>query len=661
MLVVLRTALDHMRGGDDARARAVARAGLVRWGDAPVLHALLGMLACRANDLEEGIAHLRIALAGQPADMASRANLAQALIDGGRLDEACDVATAEAAAADPTMRLWRLRAFTALETGQATVAIEAYRRLIAQAPDDWESWNNLGNALAATGDRAQAVAAFAEAVRLRPNDFNIRRGHAFAVAEAGDEPRAVELLQACLHDSPHDAEVMVELGVLLGRLHRDEEAVAALEAAILLKPDEARAYVRLGEQRFGLLQPDRAEAAFRAALSIAPDDGDAHVQLALLYEHLNRGVDLRAVADSAREKVSDPVACRFVEALDHRRSGRFAEALAALADVPEDYEPGRRAQIVGQCEDRLGHVDAAFAAFTAMNLFYGKDPTKPATRANGYRTRVRNGLAQVMPERFARWPAFVPPLTDPPAPAFLLGFPRSGTTLLDTMLMGHPNVTVMEELPVLRVVEDAIGHGADLAALDEAAIRRARARYFQAAGDRGGWSGTTVLVDKMPLHLAKAALIHRLFPDARFLLALRHPCDVVLSCFITAFRLNDAMANFLDLRTAAETYDLVFRYWERCREVLPLDVVTMRYEDVVENTAAALRPAFAHLGLEWRQEALDHRATAAARGHIATASYAQVTEPVYARAAGRWRRYERQLRPVLPILAPWVERFGYSL
>ena len=558
------------------------------------------------------------------------------------------------------MRLWRLRAFAALETGYAAIAVEAYRRLVTQAPDDGESWNNLGNALAMAGNREQAVGAFAEAARLRPEDANVRRGHALAVAVAGDEPRAVELLQACVRDFPRDVEAMIELGVLLGRLHRDQEAVAALERAILLRPNEARAHVRLGEQRFGLLQADLAEAAFRAALSIAPDDGDAHVQLALLHEHLNRSEDLRAVRESAQERVADPVARRFVEALDHRRSGRFAEALTALADVPEDYEPGRRAQIVGQCEDRLGHIDAAFAAFTAMNLFYGKDPTKPASRADGYRARVRSGLAQVTAERYARWPTFVPPPADPPAPVFLLGFPRSGTTLLDTMMMGHPDVTVMEELPVLRVVEDAIGHGADLAALDGAAIRDARARYFEAAHDRGGWDGATVLIDKMPLHLAKAALIHRLFPDARFLLALRHPCDVVLSCFITAFKLNDAMANFLDLRSAAETYDLVFRYWDRCREVLPLDVVTTRYEDVVADAAAALRPVFAHLGLEWRQDALDHRATAAARGHIATASYAQVTEPIYARAAGRWRRYERQLGPVLPILAPWAERFGYT-
>jgi hypothetical protein len=159
----------------------------------------------------------------------------------------------------------------------------------------------------------------------------------------------------------------------------------------------------------------------------------------------------------------------------------------------------------------------------------------------------------------------------------------------------------------------------------------------------------------------KVPLIRRLFPDARFILALRHPCDVVLSCFITSFRLNDSMSSFVDLDTTAEFYDLSFAYWSKCAGVLPADVATVRYEDVVEDAEGELRRLLAFMDLEWQPTVLDHATTARTRGLISTASYAQVTEKIYARASGRWQRYRSHLESVLPRLEPWVRRFGYSL
>ena len=170
-----------------------------------------------------------------------------------------------------------------------------------------------------------------------------------------------------------------------------------------------------------------------------------------------------------------------------------------------------------------------------------------------------------------------------------------------------------------------------------------------------------MLIDKSPLFLTKAVLIQRLFPNARFILALRHPCDVLLSCFMSNFRLNNAMSNFLRLEDAAEFYDLTFQHWERARALFPLNVHTIVYERLVEDVEAEVRPLFDFLGLDWRDEALDHRATAKARGLITTASYSQVVEPIYKRAAGRWEGYRHHLEPILPVLRPWVEKFGYSL
>ena len=161
--------------------------------------------------------------------------------------------------------------------------------------------------------------------------------------------------------------------------------------------------------------------------------------------------------------------------------------------------------------------------------------------------------------------------------------------------------------------------------------------------------------------MIRVPLIHRLFPDAKIILAMRHPCDVVLSCFMQNFKPTEAMASFLDLANASRTYDRIFAYWEKCMTIFPLDVHTLRYEAMVDDVEAATRPLFEFLGLEWEEQALDHRRTAANRGFIRTPSYAQVTEKVYSSASGRWLRYRKYMEEVLPILQPWVARYGYAL
>jgi hypothetical protein len=157
-----------------------------------------------------------------------------------------------------------------------------------------------------------------------------------------------------------------------------------------------------------------------------------------------------------------------------------------------------------------------------------------------------------------------------------------------------------------------------------------------------------------------APVIHRLFPDAKFIFARRHPADAVLSNYLQSFQLNDAMANFLDIGDAAAFYDVALSLWFRARRKLKLDVYDIAYEDLVADTEGTLRPLVDWLGLSWQPELLDHRRTAARRDLIATPSYDQVMQPIHQRASGRWKRYADQLAPVLPTLDSWARQLGYG-
>jgi len=194
----------------------------------------------------------------------------------------------------------------------------------------------------------------------------------------------------------------------------------------------------------------------------------------------------------------------------------------------------------------------------------------------------------------------------------------------------------------------------------QAELKRARDAYFDELRYHVDSTFAGLIIDKLPLNMLAAPYLYSLFPDARFIFAQRHPCDCVLSCFMQGFAMNDSMACFLDIETAANYYDAAMRLWTRSKDVLPIEVYTLIYEELVAHPEAALRPLVDFLGLDWRDELLDHGSTAKARTGIGTPSYNQVTQPLSRAPSGRWKRYQKQLEPALPILLPWAERLGYN-
>ena len=646
------------RAGNVDGARAIGERLLAKGGDPGAANAFLGMLACREGDLGRGADHLTAALSARPGDVTIRLNAAQALIGMADLPGALALLPTSAADADPSFRLWRLRGFACQSSGDFAGAAAAYARVVAHAPQDFESWNNLGNAQAALGDGDASVAALTRAVALRPDVAPPRINLAATLAALGRTDEAEAVLRACAKDFPQDPTPWRELAGLLANRGQRTEARDALGRAAALAPDALDLQLDYGTELATAWRMAESEGMFRRILDRDPAHRDAHVRLALVLEHTNRAGTLPDLIAAAETAGTDAGALAFTRALWLRDADRPEDGLAALAQAADDIEPVRQAQLRGQFLDRLDRPREAFAAFAEMNRRLLADQPAIADLARSYRDELASEAATATADWFAGWRALDPPSGR--TPVFLVGFPRSGTTLLDTLLMGHPDVQVLEERPALTAAETAIGGFERLRDLDAASLERARDAYFAEAARWIDLRADSLLIDKFPLHMNKVPLIHRLFPDARFVLALRHPADVVLSCFITTFRANAAMTNFVDLATAAQVYDASFRYWDRMRAILPIAVHEVRYEAMIADPAAELRPLFDWLRLNWRAEVLDHGRTAAARGVITTASYGQVTKPLYARAAGRWRRYAEELAPVMPILSPWIGRLGYD-
>jgi len=190
-------------------------------------------------------------------------------------------------------------------------------------------------------------------------------------------------------------------------------------------------------------------------------------------------------------------------------------------------------------------------------------------------------------------------------------------------------------------------------------VLRQRDAYWTAVRSYGVEPRGRVFIDKMPLASVALPLIAKLFPNARILFARRDPRDVVLSCFRRRFGMNASMYQLLTLEGAARYYDAVMRLSELTRELLPLPAHEVHYESLVDDFERTARAACEFLGVEWDEGMADFAAKARDRG-ISTPSAAQVARGLNREGQGSWRRYREQMAPVLPLLQPWVERFGYA-
>ena len=656
----IREAMALVRAGRLSDACAVGEQSLASGGDRVALHAMLGMLRCRAGEVDRGIDHLRIAYAARPSDAVVGRNLAMALSDSGRFGEALDVLTPDLAKTDPSMALEKLRGQFAQAAEAFDIAIPAYERVVAVQPDDWEVWNNLGNARRMTGDAEGSLAALRRADALAPGSPPVELNLAMACSAVGNIVEGEQRLRALAEAHPADTRALRELHAVLKEQMREEDALLAIAAAVDRAPNDIELLLALASQRLLLLDHHGAEAAYAAVIAIEPSHPLANLGLAVVFELTNRIERLARLVGEAEARGASAEVVAFIRAFDARRGRRFEEGLAALDRVPDSLETARRAHLLGQLLDGVGRYDDAFAAFSRMNALKADEPSVPIRRAAVYREAVRSDRDGVTPEWFAGWQAETVRYGGP-TPVFLIGFPRSGTTLLDTILLTHPAVEILEEEPALKEADALLPAIADLGAADDVAIGRARTRYFEVASRLTPLTPGTTLVDKNPLHMNKLPVILRLFPEARILLALRHPCDVLLSCFSTNFTLNAGMSNFLTLDDTAALYDLSFSYLEKVRAVMSPSVHQVVYENIVADRERELRALFGFIDVDWNDAVLDHQATARGRERIKTASYAQVVQPIYSRSANRWVPYRRHLEPVFPVLRPWAEKFGYEI
>ncbi len=267
-------------------------------------------------------------------------------------------------------------------------------------------------------------------------------------------------------------------------------------------------------------------------------------------------------------------------------------------------------------------------------------------------------------EDIARWKDDSEPSAGE-SPIFIVGFPRSGTTLLELVLDAHPQLKSIDEQPFLQnalddILAEKVSYPDQLATLTQAQLERIRRGYWAKTARRVELAPGQRLIDKNPLNVFRLPVIKRLFPNAKVIFAIRHPCDVILSCFMQHFRAPDFALLCQDIPTLAAAYRKTFDFWYSQQQLLQADVLELHYELFVSDFEPHARRVFDFLELPWDPVVLSPAQRAREKRFISTPSYSQVIQPVYAKAVGRWRNYYEHFTASLPVLAPYLERWGYS-
>ena len=480
------------------------------------------------------------------------------------------------------------------------------------------------------------------------------------------------MAEAKAHDAcmlmPENPLAHAQLGITLAAQHRLIEAEFAYRKSLSLDSESPLVHLNLGVTLQELKRFDEAMQAFDKAVRIQPDQIDAMAHLAYLYERAFLLDKARDLIRRGLQLKPDNATFRFIEGKLHQREGDIP---GAISSFEESLNSNLSPALVSEAHSRLGYlfdrqndVENAYRHFSEGNRIAERQNRQKGLNKDEYINEVDH-IAGLVTD-VAR--VDLGPLYSSEADGdrvFIVGFPRTGTTLLNQVLDSHPGIQTLEEKPaaynMVRLFQKiTAGRMRPWVDIRREEIGQLRSVYDETVDEFIDRRSDSVFVDKFPLNIAYVPIIWRVFPDAKFILALRHPCDACLSCFMHSFGANTAMANFTTLSDSIALYKKVMGQWEQFSAAFDLDVYRIRYEDLVVNFEEETTKLLEYLGCGWDDSVRNHTMNARQRGVIDTPSYDQITEPLYDRAMYRWLRYKDKFSPYLNELIPVIEKYGYQ-
>ena len=634
-------------------AVACYRRALALKPDFAEAHNNLGNACKGQGNLDEAVACYRRALEARPGYAEAHNNLGNAWKSQGKLDEAAACYRRALELKPGYAEAHNNLGVACKELDKLDEASACYRRALELKPGYADAHYNLGIVFKEQGKLHEAISCCRRAQELKPDFVEAHYNLGVVFSQQGKLDEAAACYRRVLELKPDYAEVHVNLGIALKELGRLDEAVACCRRALELKPDFAEAHSNLGIALKGQGKFDEAAACYRRALELQPDFADAHSNLGSLLEETG---DFQGAEDCfraalrhnprsafAHHKLAEILGGRLSET-DLAAQRRLLERGSASGEQGELPDEQRLllhfglAQVLdarGEYAEAAAHLDRANALQLAEWRRRGQEYDPEA-----YRSVITRMIAACTPDFFERVRGFG---LESELPVFVVGLPRSGTTLVEQILASHSRVFGAGEIKLGSDTLAALGgENADfiegIRRLDGETARRLAARHLQRL--RALDPAALRIVDKMPENYLFLGPLAILFPRAKFIHCRRDLRDVAVSCWMTHFR-EVRWAN--DQQHLASRFHEYRRMMEHWRKVLPAPLLEVDYEETVADLEGVARRLLAWCGLDWDPQCLEfHRA----KRTVSTASAVQVRRPVFGTSAGRWKHYEQALGPL---------------
>jgi len=541
--------------------------------------------------------------------------------------------------------------------GQPARAADAAERAVALDPDLAEAHLQLGHARLDLGDNGAAVTALRQATVLAPDLADAWAQLGLGLLRLSDLPAAVEALAVAHRLRPDRADSMINLGVALVGLGRLDEARDWHQKAVSLAPDDVNAHAALAVTQRRRFDPAASMVSCRRALELSPAQADLWVLLGTNLASTGQFAEAETCYLKALELNADLVEARrnLVMIGQHASDAAEMERLRTTLDNPAVPVPERISAgfAFGTALDRAGQYDSAFAVFQAANRLKHSSQNNAGTGfdAANLRQFVDWATATFNPDAFTATAGWGDPSEQP---VFIVGMPRSGTSLVEQIAAGHPRVFGVGERKDIGDIVQSLDGGPIHRPPGEWSrdtTRTAAARQIYRLRSLGG--SAERVIDKLPDNCQFLGQIAVLFPNARIIICRRDLRDVCLSCYFQRF--DDGMTwtfDQVDLAMRAREIERLVAHW---RTVLPLKMLEVQYEDLVGDLEGESRRLIDFLGLEWDPACLAFHST---DRPVMTASYWQVRQPMYSSSVGRWKHYRRQLQPLLAGLVDLVPPDG---
>lgn len=680
----LTRAYAHWNAGQAEQAEMLAQRVLAAWPGQPDALHLLGLMAHAYGNLDLAIVHLRQACLAPRAPAVYSSNLAEMYRLKGMLPEG-EEAARRAVEMDPTLVSgWNNLGIVLQEAGKLEQSRACLEKVVALNPAWPEAQNNLGNTWRRLGQMDRAEACYRQALALNPSYAEAHSNLAFLLSTQGSYDEAAQHAQQAIDLNPRLVDAYLNLADLEVSRQRHHAGLRALDMLSAFAPEHPAALTARAKALRQIAHIEEALAIARHAVALAPRSAEAHYALALVLQDLGMTEEAQRAYEQAAELPGtvaeaalvgratllteagrrDEALLAFEQAL--ARFPASAQALAARAELRTfgagDPDIAALESCIAQGEQR-SLVDRIAAHFALGKAYLDIDDPE---RAFGHldagnrqkrasfdydsgetgRWMERIGTAFTR-ERYGRLAGLGEPST---LPIFVVGMPRSGTTLIEQILSSHPQVTGAGELSALRLAIDELGSFPDcIVALDDQPDAQARLRqcaqaYLARVAPLAG--GRAHVVDKMPGNFLYAGAIPLIVPGARIIHVRRDPVDTCLSCYTKLFAGQQPFAyDQTELGDFYRQYERLMAHW---RALLPSDVfIETHYEAVVDDLEGEARRLIGLLGLPWDDACLDFHRN---RRVVRTASVNQVRQPIYSTSKGRARAYARYLGPLLEAL-----------